>query len=166
MGISQSEIVLRLFVGLIVGLILGFERTLKHKAAGIRTHALVCISATSISIVSAYGFAEFKGTVNMDPARLIVGIITGIGFLGAGIIWREPSGSIQGLTTAANIWAVAGLGIAVGLGHFFLVFVTVAFMLSALQISRLLARFGIAETDQKSYWRIKEKDTETQEENH
>lgn len=151
MDISNSEIILRLFVGLIVGLTLGFERTKRHKAAGIRTHALVCVSATSIAIVSAYGFGEFKGNVNMDPARLIVGIITGIGFLGAGIIWREPSGSVQGLTTAANIWAVAGLGIAVGLGHFFLVFVTVVFMIAALHISRLLVRFGIIDTDQKSH---------------
>lgn len=149
MNISQTEIVLRLFMGLVVGLILGLERTRRHKAAGIRTHALVCISATSISIVSAYGFAEFQGNNNMDPARLIVGIITGIGFLGAGIIWREPSGSVQGLTTAANIWAVAGLGIAIGLGHFFLAFMTVIFMLVALQVSRLLVRFGITDKDKK-----------------
>ncbi|MEL7563834.1 MAG: MgtC/SapB family protein [Dehalobacterium sp.] len=149
MNLSQTEIVLRLFVGLVVGLILGLERTRRHKAAGIRTHALVCISATSISIVSAYGFAEFQGNNNMDPARLIVGIITGIGFLGAGIIWKEPSGVVQGLTTAANIWAVAGLGIAVGLGHFFLVFATVFFMICALQISRLLVRLGITGKDQK-----------------
>ncbi|ATW23776.1 MgtC/SapB family protein [Candidatus Formimonas warabiya] len=151
MSISNEDIVLRLFVGLLVGLVLGFERTKRHKAAGIRTHALVSISSTSIAIVSAYGFVEFQGIFNMDPARLIVGIITGIGFLGAGIIWKDPSGDVSGLTTAANIWAAAGLGIAVGLGHFFLVFVTIAFMLVALQISNLLVYLGLIEKDKKDH---------------
>ncbi len=150
MNLSHSDIILRLFVGLLVGLILGFERTRRHKAAGIRTHALVSISSTSIAIVSAYGFKEFVGTLNMDPARLIVGIITGIGFLGAGIIWKDTTGDIRGLTTAANIWAAAGLGIAVGLGHFFLVFVTIVFMILALQISKLLTFLGIIPRDTKS----------------
>ncbi|MCR6546293.1 MgtC/SapB family protein [Dehalobacterium formicoaceticum] len=141
-GISYQDILLRLLVATIVGIILGIERSIKHKTAGLRTHTLVCISTTSIAIISAYGFEEFRGVTTMDPARLIVGIITGIGFLGAGIIWREPLGGVQGVTTAANIWATAGLGIGVGLGHFFLVFATVAFIFVALHISNVFEKLN------------------------
>lgn len=146
MLLSYSQILLRMFLALFVGSILGFERTRNKKAAGIRTHALVCISSASITIISAYGFGEFANG-NIDPARLAVGIITGIGFLGAGIIWKGPVGDVRGLTTAANIWAAAGLGIGVGLGHFFLTFVTVTLMQLALEISRILGYFGIIEYD-------------------
>lgn len=150
MLLSESEIVIRLFVALIVGTILGFERTKSKKPAGIRTHSLVCIASTMISIVSAYGFGEFAkySTVSMDPARLIVGIITGIGFLGAGIIWKDSNhGDVRGLTTAANIWAVAGLGIAIGLGHYFLTFATVATMQLALLTAKLLIKVGFLKHD-------------------
>ncbi|MEW6661483.1 MAG: MgtC/SapB family protein [Bacillota bacterium] len=142
MDLSQREMIIRLSVALIIGATLGYERTKNKKPAGIRTHALVCISCTTISMVSAYGFAEFAQVRTMDPARLIVGIITGIGFLGAGIIWKEGHG-IHGLTTAANIWAIAGLGIAIGLGHFFLAVVTVLFILTALHLSKILKFIGL-----------------------
>lgn len=146
MLISHGQILLRMIIALIVGAVLGFERTKAKKAAGIRTHALVCISSASITIISAYGFAEFVGRT-MDPARLAVGIITGIGFLGAGIIWKDPIGDVRGLTTAANIWAAAGLGIAIGMGHYFLTFVTVTLMQLALEISKILAHFGVIDYD-------------------
>jgi len=146
MELSYSQILLRMFLALFVGAIIGFERTKYKKAAGIRTHALVCISAASITIISAYGFGEF-GNRNLDPARLAVGIITGIGFLGAGIIWKGPVGDVRGLTTAANIWAASGLGIGIGLGHYFLTFVTITLIQFALEISRILAYFGIIEYD-------------------
>jgi putative Mg2+ transporter-C (MgtC) family protein len=142
MDLSQKEMILRLSVALVIGAILGYERTKNKKPAGIRTHALVCISCTSISMVSAYGFANFAQVMIMDPARLIVGIITGIGFLGAGIIWKEDQG-IHGLTTAANIWAVAGLGITIGLGHFFLAIATVVFIFIALYLSNILKFVGL-----------------------
>ena len=146
MLLSHSQIVLRMIIALLVGAVLGFERTKAKKAAGIRTHALVCISSACITIISAYGFGEFANR-NMDPARLAVGIITGIGFLGAGIIWKDPIGDVRGLTTAANIWAAAGLGIAIGLGHYFLTFVTITLMQFALEISKILAKMGIIEFD-------------------
>ena len=146
MLISDGQILLRMLLALFVGAIIGFERTKNKKAAGIRTHALVCISSASITIISAYGFGEFA-TRTRDPARLAVGIITGIGFLGAGIIWKGPVGDVRGLTTAANIWAAAGLGIGIGMWHFFLTFVTITLMQLALEISRILAYFGIIEYD-------------------
>ena len=154
MLISQEDIIIRLLVALLIGSILGFERSKAHKPAGMRTHALVCIAATTISMVSAYGFTEFmhdNQAIAMDPARLIVGIITGIGFLGAGIIIKDTDtdkGSIRGLTTAANVWAAAGLGIAIGLGHFFISFVTVGIMLAALHLSRLMVKLGVLEHDE------------------
>lgn len=150
MLLSEKEIVLRLFIALLVGTILGFERSKAKKPAGIRTHCLVCISSTMISIVSAYGFGEFfkYPGVSTDPARLIVGIITGIGFLGAGIIWKDSDhGDVRGLTTAANIWAVAGLGIAVGLGHYFLAFATVAVIQIALMTAKVLIKLGLLKHD-------------------
>jgi len=146
MDLTQKEMIIRLSVALLIGAILGYERTKNRKPAGIRTHALVCISCTTVSMISAYGFAEFAQVRAMDPARLIVGIITGIGFLGAGIIWKEGRG-IHGLTTAANIWAVAGLGIAIGLGHFFLAAVTVFFILTALRLSKILNLIGVLPID-------------------
>lgn len=150
MLLSETEILLRLFAALVIGTILGFERSKAKKPAGIRTHALVCIASTMISIVSAYGFGEFikYSSVSMDPARLIVGIITGIGFLGAGIIWKDSSyGDVRGLTTAANIWAAAGLGIALGLGHYYLAFATVAVMQLALLTAQVLIKIGLLKHD-------------------
>jgi putative Mg2+ transporter-C (MgtC) family protein len=148
--LQESEIALRLLTALLVGTILGFERSKAKKPAGIRTHSLVCIASTMISMVSAYGFGEFisSSSISMDPARLIVGVITGIGFLGAGIIWKDSShGDVRGLTTAANIWAAAGLGIAIGLGHYFLTFVTVAVMQLALKTAPLLIKIGLLKHD-------------------
>lgn len=145
--ISEWDVILRLGAALLIGGAVGFERSKQKKAAGMRTHALVCISSAMITIISAYGFAEFDGNRNMDPARLAVGIITGIGFLGAGLIWKQGS-DIRGLTTAANIWAAGGLGIAVGLGHFFLATATVVFMQLALSLARLMNLLGIIRYDQ------------------
>ena len=150
MLLSTSEIIIRLLLALLVGTILGYERTKAKKPAGIRTHCLVCITSTMISIVSAYGFGEFTkySVVSMDPARLIVGIITGIGFLGAGIIWKDSShGDVRGLTTAANIWAVAGLGIVIGLGHYFLTFASVIAIQIALLTAKLLIKIGLLKHD-------------------
>ncbi len=150
MVLSEKEIIIRLLVALLIGTILGYERSKAMKPAGIRTHCLVCISSTMISIVSAYGFGEFAklSGVSMDPARLIVGIITGIGFLGAGIIWKDSShGDVRGLTTAANIWAVAGLGIGIGLGHYFLTFATVIVIQMALQTAKVLIKLGLLKHD-------------------
>ena len=150
MLLSESQIVIRLLTALLIGAILGFERSKAKKPAGIRTHALVCIASTMISIVSAYGFGEMLAysSVSLDPARLIVGIITGIGFLWAGIIWKDSSyGDVRGLTTAANIWASAGLGISIGLGHYFLAFATVAVIQVALNTAQVLIKIGLLKHD-------------------
>ncbi len=122
MLLSNTDICIRLLVATLVGMILGIERERRHKPAGFRTHILICVACTIISMISAYGYGNFVSSgINIDPARLTVGVLTGIGFIGAGIIWKAPSGSVQGITTAANIFLLAALGIAIGLGFYFLV---------------------------------------------
>lgn len=116
--LTHQEVLLRMAVSLLVGLIIGFERTLACKPAGIRTYSLVCIGSTLFMIVSAYGLQMVPmGAITwaMDPGRVAAQIITGIGFLGAGIILQDR-GRVKGLTTAAELWATAGLGMAIGLG--------------------------------------------------
>lgn len=143
MDLSYVDMTIRMLVAMLAGSIIGFERTRARKPAGIRTHALVAIASASLTIISAYGVEEFAETRTMDPLRLAAQIVTGIGFLGAGVIWKQSNGDIRGLTTATNIWAVAGLGIAAGLGHFFLVFLTITLLTAALKMAKLLERIGV-----------------------
>lgn len=115
--ISNWEIALRLGLAVIFGGAVGFERETQNLPAGFRTHILVCMGATLIMMVSAYGFTgPLSETV--DPSRIAASVVTGIGFLGAGTILRQR-GSIRGLTTAASIWAVSAIGLAVGIGFYF-----------------------------------------------
>ena len=153
MSIGYGDLTLRLIVAMIAGAIIGYERTKAKKPAGIRTHALVCIASASLTIISAYGLSEFIPTRNMDPLRLAAQIVSGIGFLGAGVIWKQSGGEIRGLTTATNIWAVAGLGIAAGLGHFYLVTLTIVLLKIALKIASILEFFGLLkyEDDDKPF---------------
>lgn len=127
MQLSNSEIFVRLLIATLVGMILGIERERRHKPAGVRTHIMICLASAILTMISAYGFTDFAGSgINSDPARLTVGVLTGIGFIGAGIIWKAPSGSVQGITTAANIFLLASLGIAIGLGYYFIVAIATA----------------------------------------
>lgn len=140
MLLSMGEIIVRLVVSFGVGLIMGYERYRHRKEAGMRTHAVVCVTAAALTILSAYGFNEFADVRTMDPARLIVAMVTGIGFLGAGMIWKEKEGAIHGLTSAANIMAITVLGIAIGLGHYFLAGITLALVMASLYIPRIYLR--------------------------
>jgi putative Mg2+ transporter-C (MgtC) family protein len=113
------EIAVRLFVAAGLGSLIGFERERLLWTAGIRTHMLVCVGACLIMIVSAYGF---QGVLNehvvLDPSRVAAQVVSGIGFLGAGSILLRGS-VIRGLTTAASVWTVAGIGLAIGGGLYF-----------------------------------------------
>ncbi len=124
-ALQYLEFVLRLVIGCVCGAIIGFERSKRFKEAGIRTHIIVCCAASLMMIISKYGFADMsselgrsindmKGT---DPARIAAQVVSGVSFLGAGIIFRNGS-SIRGLTTAAGIWATAGIGLAIGAGMY------------------------------------------------
>ena len=112
---------LRLLVAGLLGAAIGFERELRDREAGIRTHLLVSLGSALFTIVSAYGFHEFLvsggNVVRADPSRIAAQIVTGIGFLGAGAIIREGL-SVRGLTTAATLWVVAAIGMACGAGYY------------------------------------------------
>jgi putative Mg2+ transporter-C (MgtC) family protein len=112
---DQIDILIRLLVAAAIGMAIGAERELHEHAAGLRTHMLVAVGSCLFTIVSAYGFEAYSTTT--DPSRVAAQIVTGIGFLGAGAILREGI-SIRGLTTAASLWVVAAIGMAVGLGLF------------------------------------------------
>jgi putative Mg2+ transporter-C (MgtC) family protein len=107
----------RLAVAALLGGAVGLERHRSDKAAGLRTHMIVCLASALVMIVSAYGFDEVvrPSRVTLDPSRVAAQVVSGIGFLGAGMILRRH-GSVHGLTTAASIWAVAAVGLAVGGG--------------------------------------------------
>ncbi|MBW6463892.1 MAG: MgtC/SapB family protein [Firmicutes bacterium] len=118
MEISYWEIALRLILAVLFGGLVGFERESHNRPAGFRTHILVCTGSSLIMMVSAYGFMnEFGPGLDVDPGRIAAQVVTGIGFLGAGTILQQR-GSIRGLTTAASIWVVSGIGLATGIGFY------------------------------------------------
>lgn len=147
-SLSQNlDFILRIMVACLCGAFIGFERSKRYKEAGIRTHIIVCFAAALMMIVSKYGFADlttpegviFNGTRGADPARIAAQVVSGISFLGAGVIFKHGA-SIRGLTTAAGLWGTAGIGLAIGAGFYGLgVFSTV--LMLALQI--LMHRFMV-----------------------
>ena len=96
MNISYGEIISRLLLATAIGIIFGFERKRSNKPVGIRTHVLIALASCLVAIISSYGLAQLSAAyphnTTSDPARLVVGILTGIGFIGAGIIWKTPAG--------------------------------------------------------------------------
>ena len=111
----ELEMVLRVLLAMVLGGILGFQRGQAEKPAGLRDLILICAGAALFTVVSVYGFGI------TDQARVAAGIVTGIGFLGAGVILRrDDSNVVKGLTTAATIWITAGIGMAAGSGMYIL----------------------------------------------
>lgn len=138
---------IRIIVACLCGACIGFERSRRFKEAGIRTHIIVCCASAAMMIVSKYGFVDlanssglfFTGTKDADPARIAAQVISGISFLGAGVIFKNGN-TIKGLTTAAGIWATAGIGLAIGSGMYALgLFVTI--LIAVLQF--LMHKFKI-----------------------
>lgn len=124
------DLTLRLAMAMILGSMVGLERERLDRAAGLRTHALVCVASALMMIVSTYGFPLPPDGVEgaFDPGRIAAQVVSGIGFLGAGvIIFRDNT--VRGLTTAATLWAVAGVGLATGGGLYLAAVVATAFML-------------------------------------
>jgi len=118
LGSGSSELELeaasRLLVSLIFGALGGLERQWHHKIAGVKTNTLVAVGAAAFALVSSRGFG-----LNSNPAQIAAGVVSGIGFIGAGVIMRR-GGSVQGINTAANLWATAAMGLALGGGYFLL----------------------------------------------
>jgi len=113
--LSDVQIIMRLTLSVFLGGVIGLERQLHRRTAGLRTHILVSLGSCLIMLTSMYVFDIYNERASLDPARIAAGVITGIGFLGAGAIIREREG-VRGLTTAASLWVVAGIGLAVGCG--------------------------------------------------
>lgn len=116
-GSFYISMILRLILACVLGGLIGFEREHVHRPAGFRTHILVCVGSALVMVTSEYIFYKYSSRVNIDPARLGAQVISGIGFLGAGTIIKEGV-SVKGLTTAASLWAVSCIGIAVGIGFY------------------------------------------------
>ncbi|MGG1516505.1 MgtC/SapB family protein [Paenibacillus oryzisoli] len=141
--IDYLELSIRIVIAVVLGGIVGFERELGDHAAGFRTHILVCLGSALISLLSIYGFAEFayEPNVRLDPSRLAAQVVSGIGFLGAGTIMRTGV-SVSGLTTAASLWVVAAIGLAVGAGFYYgAALATVAMLISLFLLNKVEKRF-------------------------
>lgn len=115
--ITFSTIVIRLAVSIILGGVLGWEREAKRQHAGLRTHIIICLGSTLLMLISIWIPQTYSDFQNGDPGRIAAQVVSGIGFLGAGAIFRL-GGSTRGLTTAATIWAVAAVGLAIGAGMY------------------------------------------------
>jgi putative Mg2+ transporter-C (MgtC) family protein len=135
LNIVQIEYFIRILLAGICGAIIGLERRKRFKDAGIRTHLILSIGCAVIMIVSKYAFSD---VLDYDAARVASNIISGVGFLGAGVIFVK-SGSVRGLTTAAGIWTTAAIGMAIGAGFYFLgIGVTIILVLLQLLLYRLV----------------------------
>lgn len=132
--LTQSEYLLRIATATLCGAAIGYERESRMKTAGIRTHIIVAMAAALMMVVSKYGFGDIIGTrgIDLDPSRIAAGIVTAIGFLGAGIIFVRKQ-NVSGLTTAAGIWATVGVGMSIGAGLYF-IGIAVAILIIVVQI--------------------------------
>lgn len=129
------NMIFRIIISCICGIAIGFERNNRAKEAGVRTHCIVACASALMMIISKYGFYDLIETavnlgvdVRLDPSRMAQGIVTGVGFLGAGMIYIKR-GSIRGLTTASGIWATSGIGMAIGAGMYIIGVVTTGIIL-------------------------------------
>lgn len=114
--VGMFSMVVRLILAFIFGSVLGYEREKRRGGAGLRTHILVCMGSALIMLTSLHLYDMYQGKASVDPGRIAAGVVTGIGFLGAGTIIRSKEG-VKGLTTAASIWISAAIGLAVGCGY-------------------------------------------------
>eukprot|EP00934_Nitzschia_sp_Nitz4_P002233 Nitzschia sp. Nitz4//scaffold76_size158648//68295//68807//NITZ4_002545-RA/size158648-processed-gene-0.265-mRNA-1//-1//CDS//3329557842//2233//frame0 len=134
----EMRLAFRLVVAAVLGATLGRERSFSRRHAGVRTMALVSLGAAVFTICSAYGFPQITG--KYDPSRMAANVVSGVGFVGAGVITTssqgEPQGAVRGLTTAATVWLSAAIGVACGVGLFGIAFVAMSTTLSILWMGR------------------------------
>jgi putative Mg2+ transporter-C (MgtC) family protein len=133
---GNFEMGLRLILAILLGGVIGLERESAQKPAGLRTNILVCLGTTIFILITLMAFEEYPQSP-VDITRIAAGIITGIGFLGAGTILRTETG-IQGLTSAATIWLVCGIGMAIGMGYYALALVGAFLGFAVLRLLPLL----------------------------
>jgi putative Mg2+ transporter-C (MgtC) family protein len=128
---TTLEMTLRLLLATFLGAVIGFQREMSGKEAGLRTNMLISLGAALFTVVSIYGFP------GSDPARIAAGVVTGVGFIGAGVILHRTGGAVVGLTTAATIFMVAGIGVAAGAGLYIISSVATALGLVVLLLPHL-----------------------------
>jgi putative Mg2+ transporter-C (MgtC) family protein len=146
-GLTENEytqITMNLVLALAAGGIIGLERSHHGRPAGFRTHALVCLASSLLMLVTVNftkfaGLTALDGTAPIDPTRMAQGIMTGIGFLGAGVIIKEGM-AVRGLTTAASIWVTAAIGVLIGIGFFFAAGISTVLTLGVLSVFRWIER--------------------------
>jgi putative Mg2+ transporter-C (MgtC) family protein len=127
------EIILRLLLAAALGAGIGYQRERSDKPAGLRTHALICLGSALFTVVSIFGFAD-----GVDTSRVAAAVVTGIGFIGAGVIFRGMQGDhVAGLTTAASIWITAAIGLAAGVGMYLIAFIIAVITVVVLFIPKL-----------------------------
>jgi putative Mg2+ transporter-C (MgtC) family protein len=135
--LNDWVVLLRLLLAALLSGAIGFEREFHGRAAGFRTHILLCLGSTLVMLTSIHIFDVYIARVPCDPARIAAGVVTGVGFLGAGAIMQTRA-SVRGLTTAASLWVVAGIGLAVGSGLYFgAIFTTILTVIALFFFSRL-----------------------------
>ena len=135
---QNLELLLRIFVAMILGMLIGNERKNRMKSAGMRTHALVALGSALMMVVSKYGFSD---TVQGDGARLAAQVVSGVGFLGAGMIFVRHN-LVSGLTTAAGVWTTAGIGLTIGAGMYFVGVLSALLMVIMQNISHKVPYFS------------------------
>ena len=160
----QFEMVVRIIIAFLCGAFIGHERKTRGKGAGTRTHSIVAIASCLMMIVSQYGFQDFlehfNGTginINHDPSRIAAQIVTGIGFVGAGMIFVHKK-TITGLTTAAGVWATAGIGMSVGAGMYFISISTTVIIIVVQFISHQKLKFFSPSTEINLLITVKDKE--------
>ncbi|MGV3466356.1 MAG: MgtC/SapB family protein [Heyndrickxia sp.] len=136
---EEIELIARLVIAGILGALVGFEREKRFKEAGLRTHFLVAVGSALAMIVSKYAFYDVvhSGTIELDPSRIAAGVVSGVGFLGAGTILVQRQ-SVRGLTTAAGLWATAGIGLAIGSGMYIVSICGTVLVLVGLEVLKRL----------------------------
>ncbi len=135
---TQLELLLRIAVACALGLMIGHERKNRNKSAGIRTHAIVAMGAALVMVVSKYGFSDIP---SYDAARVAAQVVSGVGFLGAGVIFVRNN-LVNGLTTAAGIWATAGIGLAMGSGLYVIGIASAVMIIITQEIMHRIAFFA------------------------
>jgi len=145
---SLLDITIKIFFSLFLGGLVGLEREIKHKPAGLRTNILICLGSTIIMIVSL-NLSKIYGSI-VDPSRIAAQVVTGIGFIGAGAIIRSR-GSVHGLTTAATIWVIAGIGLAIGNGYYSAAIISTFVVMIILNLGTRLEKKFKPETDTYKY---------------
>ncbi|WAH38309.1 MgtC/SapB family protein [Alicyclobacillus dauci] len=138
----HPEFYLRLVAALIFGFIIGLERTRKGKTAGIRTYTLVCLGSCLVMILSTLNQGQYR-----DPMRLAAQVVSGIGFLGVGVIWTDRHNFKRGLTTAANLWMTSSVGLVLGYGLYDIAIVAGILMGIAIQLHSFAEKVGLVPKD-------------------